>query len=213
MPTANHARERNEKATIDWRAITRRMDAVRDAIEHGWTPSSEDSRHMLKERAQALAAGSTPEASASDACIEVVGFQLACEQYAIESRHVREVCVLDSLTAVPCTPAFVLGIINLRGEILSVIDMKVFFDLPSRGLTDLDKVIVLQSGNMVFGVLADVITGVSHVPVVDIQPTLPTLAGVREAYLLGLTPDRIVIIDAEKLINDANIVVHESVDD
>lgn len=212
MPNTSSARENGDAATIDWGAIARRMNAVRAAIEHGWVPSPEESLRILKERAQSLAQVPAQEASATEACIEVVEFQLAYEHYAIESRHVREVCPLDSLTPLPCTPAFVLGIVNLRGEILSVIDIKVFFDLPGQGLTDLNKVIVLQSGNTVFGILADAITGVSHVPTAGIQAPLPALANVREAYLLGLTADRTVIIDAEKLMHDANIVVNEKVD-
>jgi len=212
MPNASSAQGKNDKATIDWRAIAQHMDAVRAAIEHGCMPTPEESLRILKERAQSLAQVPAQEASATDACIEVVTFQLAYEHYAIESRYVREVCALDSLTPLPCTPAFVLGIVNLRGEILSVIDIKVFFDLPAQGLTDLNNVIVLQSGNMVFGILADAITGVSLVPTAGIQASLPTLANVREAYLLGLTADRTAIIDAGKLVHDANIVVNERVD-
>lgn len=212
MPNASFVSGSGEKAPIDWRAIERRMDAVRVAIEHGWAHSPADSRRILKERAQLLARGAGEDATPADACLEVVGFQLAYEHYAIESRYVQEVCALDSLTPLPCTPAFMLGIVNLRGEILSVIDIKVFFNLPVHGLTDLNKVIVLQSGTMVFGILADAITGVQHVPTASIQASLPTLADVREAYLLGLTADRTVIIDAEKLMNDQRIVVHERVD-
>ena len=105
-----------------------------------------------------------------------------------------------------------LGIVNVRGEILSVIDIKKFFDLPEKGLTDLNKVIVLQSGNMLFGILADTIAGVRRIPLTDIQPSLPTLTGVREEYLKGVTPERLVILDAEKLLTDEGIVVQEQVD-
>lgn len=143
--------------------------------------------------------------------IEVVEFVLAHERYAIESHYVREVTPLENLTPLPCTPAFVLGIVNVRGEILSVIDLKKFFDLPEKGLTDLNKVIVLQSGNMLFGILADVIAGVRCIPLTGIQPSLPTLTGVREEYLKGVTAERIVVLDAEKLLMDESIVVQEQV--
>jgi purine-binding chemotaxis protein CheW len=141
----------------------------------------------------------------------VVEFVLAEERYAIESRHVRDVYPLEQLTPVPCTPAFVLGIVNLHGEILSVIDIKKFFGLPDRGLTDLNKVIVLESDSMRFGILADLIVGVHPISVADIQPSLPTLTGIREEYLRGVTPERTVILDAEALLADKNIVVQEQV--
>ena len=149
---------------------------------------------------------------AADERIEVVEFILARERYAIESLYVREVCLAENLTPLPCTPAFVLGIVNLRGEILSVIDIGKFFDLPEKGLTDLDKIIVLQSGAMLFGILADVIIGVRRIPVTGIQPSLPTLAGVRQEYLKGVTAERTVILDGKKFLADEKIIVREQVE-
>lgn len=201
-----------ERAAVDWHGMKERMGAVCAAIERGWAPSAEEVERTLKARAQALALELAP-AEAADARIEVVNFLLAYEHYAIESRYVREVYPLESLTPVPCTPPFVRGVINLRGEILSVIDIKIFFDLPVHGLTDLDKVIVLQSGNMSFGILADAIAGVRRIPVADIQASLPTLRDIRTAYLRGVTSDRTVILDAEKLLSDTNIIVREQVDE
>ena len=140
-----------------------------------------------------------------------VEFVLASERYAVESRFIREVEVLESLTPLPCTPAFVLGIVNLRGEILPVIDLKKFFDLPEKGLSDLNKIIVLQSGRMLFGILADAIIGMRHVLLANIHPSLPTLTGIRKNYLKGITPERMVILDAGNLLADESIVVQEEV--
>lgn len=200
-----------KKTPIDWREIERRMEAMRVAIEHAWAPAPEEAKRILKTRAQALARAAEA-AEAADAYIEVVEFTLAYERYAIESHCVREVYPLDNLTPLPCTPAFVLGIVNVRGEILSVIDIKKFFDLPEKGLTDLNKVIVLQSGDIVFGMLADAIIGTRRIPIADIQPSLPTLTGIREEYLKGVTPECSVILDAEKLLADEKIVVREQVE-
>ena len=163
---------------------------------------------LFRSRALALAAESG-RTQTLDQSIEVVEFLLAHERYAVESSYVREVYPLENLTPLPCTPAFVLGIVNLRGEIVSVIDVRKFFDLPQTGLPDLNKVIVLESGNMVFGILADVILGVRRLPLADIQPSLPTLTGIREKYLKGITPERTVVLDAGKLLADEDIVVQE----
>jgi len=200
-----------KKAAVDWRDIERRMAAVRAAIERGSTPPPEETQRILKARAQALALEPV-QAEAANERLEVVEFLLAYERYAVESRYVREVYPLESLTPLPCTPVFVLGIVNLRGEILSVIDIKKFFDLPEQGLTDLNKLVVLRSENMLFGILADAISEVRRIPITGIQPSLPTLTGIREAYLRGVTPDRTIILDAEKLLSDANIIVQEQVD-
>ena len=181
------------------------------ALERTWAPAPEEAKRILKARAEALAV-EPARAEAAGEHIEVIEFVLAFEHYAVETRYVREVIPLENLTPLPCTPAFALGIVNVRGEILPVIDLKKFFELPEKGLTDLNKVIVLQSGEMVFGILADTVAGMRRVPFAGIQPSLPTLTGVREAYLKGVTAERTVVLDAEKLLADEKIIVQEQVD-
>lgn len=195
---------------IDWPEIHQRVEAVRAAIERVSAPDAQEVKRILKARAQVLAR-EPAETEAVDS-VELVEFVLAHETYGFESRHVREVHVLESLTPLPCTPSFVLGIVNLRGEILSVIDVRRFFDLPQSGLPDLSKVIVLESDDMVFGILADVILGIRRIPLAKIQPSLPTLTGIRDKYLKGITPERTVILDAGKLLADREIVVQEQID-
>ncbi len=143
--------------------------------------------------------------------IEIIQFLISYEKYAVESRYVREVRPLQEYAPVPCTPPFVLGIINVRGEILSVIDIGRFFDVPAKGLGDLNRVVVLSSGDMEFGVLADAIAGVRMVPLRDVQPPPPTFTGLRREYLKGLTRDGCAILDAEKMLSDGRIMVNEFV--
>jgi purine-binding chemotaxis protein CheW len=92
---------------------------------------------------------------------------------------------------------------------VSVLDLKKFFDLPEKGLTDLNKVIVLQSGQMFFGILADTIVGVRRIAVAEIQQALTTRSGIREKYLLGVTADGMILLDAERLLTDGQIIVQE----
>ncbi|MBI2748072.1 MAG: purine-binding chemotaxis protein CheW [Burkholderiales bacterium] len=195
---------------IDWREIRGRLEAAREASERGWLPGPEETKEILKARARALAREPRPAQEAADA-IEVIEFVVGQERYAVESACVREIYPLNELTPLPCTPPFVLGVVNVRGQILSVIDVKKFFDLPEKGLTDLNKVVVLHSESMEFGVLADRVAGTRVVPLRELQPSLPTLTGIREEYLRGVTADRTVILDAGKLLSDPKIVVHEQV--
>ena len=207
MQTDELARKRVRKA-IDWSAIRHRLDAANAAIDHTAASDPEEIRRILIARAETLSRPSRWEEAEHEA-IELLEFVLAQERYAIETRFVREVYPLEQLTPLPCTPPFVLGIFNLRGEILSVIDIKKFFDLPDKGLTDLNKVIVLESDGMCFGVLADAIVGVHDTVLADIQPSLPTLTGVRDMYLKGVTAETVVILDALALLTDPDIVVRE----
>lgn len=196
---------------IDLSEARQRLEAARLAIERIWAPTAQETERVLQERAQALARETVVPEDAER--IEVVEFLLAHERYAIGSAYVREVHPLEELTPIPCTPAFVLGIANVRGEILSVIDIRKFFDLPQKGLTDLNKIIVLESPDMTFGILADAIVGVSRVARTDIQPSLPTLTGIRENYLLGVTAERLVVLDAEKLLHDEKLIVQEQMEE
>lgn len=194
-----------------WEEIHRRLAAARAVVEQKWAPNPEEKKKILKSRAQALTQEPAKQTPAEDH-MEVVEFLLAHEKYGIESSCVREVYSLRELAPVPCTPPFVLGMINLRGQILSVIDLKKFFDLPEKGLTDLNKVLVVRTDRMELGILADVILGVRTIPLQDLQPSLPTLTGIRAEYLRGVSKDRLVILDVRKILSDPNIVVQEQVE-
>jgi purine-binding chemotaxis protein CheW len=186
--------------------LSRRLAAARAALEQETGLTPEVQQGILLARAQALAQCPVSPVGPSDT-LTIVAFRLAHEHYGIETAAVREVLPLQALTPLPGTPPFVLGIINVRGEILSVLDLKKFFDLPERGLTDLNTVIVLQSEKMTFGILADAIFDVRTVSRQTLQPPLPTLTGIRAEYLKGITPERMVILDAERLLSDSTIVV------
>ncbi|MBI5194002.1 MAG: purine-binding chemotaxis protein CheW [Nitrospirae bacterium] len=196
--------------TINWTEIYNRLEAVNKAIESGFSQSGEERAVILKKRAEALARESE-EKTAEGEYIEVVEFVLAYERYAIQTSYVREIIVLNELIRIPCTPLFTAGIINLRGEIISVIDLKRFFDLPAKGISYLNKVIILHNEEMEFGILADSITGVRNLNMNEIEPKLPTLTGIREEYLKGITRDQVVFIDAEKLLTDKKMIIDETV--
>ncbi len=195
---------------IDWTEIHRRMTAAEAAIAYGGRASREKTKAVLKARAQALARENDDGADARE-YLEVVSFLLGQEKYGVESCYVREVCPLNELTPLPGTPPFVLGIVNVRGKIFSVIDIRKLFDLPQKGVGDLDRLIVLQHGETEFGILGNSILGVVQVPTDELQTSLPTLTGLRGEYLKGVTPDRMAILDAARLLSDENIFVREEV--
>jgi purine-binding chemotaxis protein CheW len=173
--------------------------------------SSPTAAQILHTRAQALARPQE-RAPAAETLLEVLEFRLAQERYAVETGHVREVYPLKELTRLPCTPPFVLGIVNVRGRILPVFDLKKFFDLPDQGLTDLHRIIVVRGDDLEFGLLADVIVGVRSIPVATLQTSLPTLTGIRADYLKGVTPESIVVLDLPRILSDPKIIVDDEVE-
>jgi purine-binding chemotaxis protein CheW len=199
------------KGELDWAELRRRLDACRSALERRLTPRTEERQKILRARARSLAAGGKAEAASADQFVEVVKFVLGPEHYGIESCHIREIHPLSEFTPLPCTPAFVLGLVNVRGQILSIIDIKKLFDLPEKGLTDLNKVIIVHAKHMEVGILADAIVGVRSIALEELQPALPTLTGFRAGYLRGITKDPMVVLDVEKILSDEQILVDEIV--
>ncbi len=196
---------------INWSEIHHRVERARDALAQGAAPSALESRAVLRARARALAQerGQTGPAAA---LVEVVEFSLATETYGFEAAFVREVYPLKEYTPIPGVPPFVLGIVNVRGQILSIIDLKKFFDLPERGLGQLNKLIILRSEQMELGILADDILGARSIDLDALQSAPSTVSGIGAQYLRGVTAERVIILDAQKLLNDDHIIVHQEAD-
>ena len=172
---------------------------------------AETVKRILAERARSLAIVRRASEISVDTC-EVLEFEMGSERYGIEVSEIREVLPLLQYTHLPCTPLFVFGIINIRGEILSIVDLKKFFGLPDQGITNQNKVIILDNGTMAFGILADLIVGVRHVDLGSMIALPPTISSIGEEYLRGMTADGLIVLDCEKLLGDPRILVHEEVD-
>lgn len=178
-------------------------------ISGGLNRGPEEVCRILEERARAAA---KPPVKPDDAeRIEILAFSLGGEIYGVETCHVREVCQLKDLTAMPCTPPFIAGVMNLRGQILAIVDLRKFFDLPARGLTELNRVIVLCDGDNELGLLADSVDGVRPVAAPDLQEGLPALTGIRERFLKGITGQMLAVLDGRLLLADAGLKVNEQV--
>jgi purine-binding chemotaxis protein CheW len=194
---------------IDWEAIHRRLAITTAAISGSMNHDPEQVSRILEARARAAA---KPAATPDDVeRLEVLTFSLAGETYGVETRHVRDVCQLKDLTAIPCTPPFVAGVMNLRGQVLAILDLRKFFELPARGLTELNRVLVLKGGDNEFGLLADSIAGLCFVTVSDLQEGLPTLTGIRERFLRGVTGQMLAVLDGARLLSDSALKVNEQV--
>ena len=204
--TSHPSGYREPRQTIDWEQIHRRLTAVRNALEVAAAPPPAILKKILKERAIALAREAKMETAGS--AIDVLEFDLAYERYGFELAYIREVCPLAELTPLPGTPDFVLGIVNVRGRIVSVIDIRKFFDLPDKGLSDLNKVVILTSDTREFGVLTDRIVCTRSLLTATLQESLPTLTDVRSQYLKGVTGERLIVLDAGKILRDEKLVVN-----
>jgi len=199
----------HEKTPIDWDAIKKRIESAGEALSAG--RSSKSPAATLEERARALSVPPAQAPAGEEECAVAVVFTLGGERFAIESAFMSEVAHCAGIVPVPCTPEFVLGIVRLRGEVVSVIDLRKFFELPSRGLTDMNRLLVLSSGEMRFGVLADAVEGVVEIRMGELKK-LPTLSGVREEYLAGVSADGITVLSGARLLAGSSIIINETAD-
>lgn len=164
---------------------------------------------ILKERAAALA---VPVQLAEDEgqCIHALGFLLSDEKYYIDETFVVEVLPLMELTPLPCTPSFILGIINVRGRILSVINLKEFLNLPAKGITNLNRVIVVKKNEIEIGLLVDEISMNIEIELDKIQREYIATSAVQKKFLIGVTADQSVVFDIDKFLSDDEIIINEN---
>jgi len=117
-------------------------------------------------------------------------FQLGREEFAIRVLKVREIMGIQDITAVPQTPAHVKGVINLRGKVIPVVDLRLKFGLPEQEYTQRTCIIVVQvrseAGAMLMGIVVDGVAEVLNLAVADIEDTPDFGDGTATPYLLGM---------------------------
>lgn len=141
--------------------------------------------------------------------VSVLKFVLGAEEYAFETKYVREIVTLTNYTEIPGLPAFIHGVLNIRGQIVSIVNLKKLMNLPEKGLGEFNKIIMLENENMEFGVLADVIDGTSKIPSDSIQKKVIKLSDEGNKFLLGVTKDHLMIFDANKILNYEKLIINQ----
>jgi len=167
--------------------------------------TSEQKQQILNERARALATETT-QGNTQEETMRIVEFSLAQERYAVEAIFVRGVHQARHVTPIPCTPSFVLGVINVHGRILSVIDLRNFFDLP-QAATPKETVVVLRTEKLELGVAVDSVLGSLLLPMKSLKTTSLGRSGIRREYLRGMAEEQIVVLDVERILSDKRMIV------
>lgn len=174
--------------------------------------TDEDRRRILRERAKMLARREEQKSSTLGESIYVFEYILAGETFSFDTKFVREVLSAKKVATVPCTPPFVSGVLNVRGEIITVLDTKMLFGLQSQGIAPQSKIIVVSNGLAQMGFLVDGVIGIAEVAKQDLQPPLSTISPQQARYIAGITKAPMILIDLDALMNDPGIVVDEEVE-
>lgn len=164
---------------------------------------------ILKERTKQLSEVFVDKREGNECYIDGLLFNLSEEKYAIESKYISEVIYIKDITSLPSTPDFLLGIINIRGKIFSVIDIRKFFGLPNKGLTNLNKVIVLKYEDIEFGILVDEIIGNKNINIQTLQKNITSVTDIPESFIQGISHSDIIVLDIIMLLKNDKIIINE----
>lgn len=113
-------------------------------------------------------------------------FNIGDDLYAVDIMRVREIIRPQKLTGLPKSPPFVEGVINLRGFVIPVIDMRKRFGLPAREAGSVGKLLIVGIGRRSVGLVVDDVTEIISVPVKDIKPPPDVVRGVGAEYIIGV---------------------------
>ena len=139
---------------------------------------------------------------------EYLTFRLGQEEYGLNILNVQEIRGYDSVTKIANSPAFLKGVINMRGVIVPIIDMRIRFNLGEATYNEFTVVIILNIGARVIGMVVDGVSDVTSLQNDQVRPSPDFGAVLDTAYINGLaTVDErmIIVIDIEKLMTSEDM--------
>lgn len=145
--------------------------------------------------------------------MEVIEFNVNNEKYAFDIKYINEVFKPKKVTPLPCTPSFIIGIINFRGKILSVIDIRNFIGFTNdiKGFNEVRQVIIVKVNEFEVGILVDNVSGYYSISVEEIQKNVLTLTEDRKEFIVGIARNSTMIIDIKNVMLSEKIIVNDSV--
>jgi len=145
------------------------------------------------------------DVDANDEVLQWVTFQLEQETYGINVMQVQEVLRYSEIAPVPGAPSYVLGIINLRGNVVTVIDTRLRFGLQTTEVTDNSRIVIIESEQQVIGILVDSVAEVVYLKTseIDSAPNVGTDESAR--FIQGVSnrdDELLILVDLDKMLTD-----------
>ena len=156
---------------------------------------------ILSQRARSYAAPIRESKSYSEEDVyQVLSFKLGSESYGIDVAIIRGIRPLERLTRVPSAPEFYRGVVNVRGQIISVLDLRAFFGIEASEKFPKPELVLVGSGDMILGLLAERVDDVETIPRSMVEP-------VEMTYARGISQSRLILLDIISLLNDERLIV------
>lgn len=141
----------------------------------------------------------------NDKVLQYVTFRLDEETYGIDVMQIQEVLRFTEIAQVPGAPDYVLGIINLRGNVVTVIDTRRRFGLADADITDASRIVVMESDSQVMGILVDSVAEVVYLKASEIE-TAPNVGNEESAkFIQGVcnkNGELIILVEFDKMLSD-----------
>lgn len=145
---------------------------------------------------------------------EFLTFVLGSEAYGLEILKVQEIRGYDAVTQIANTPAFIKGVINLRGKIVPIVDLRVKFKMGKVDYNEFTVVIILNLGGRVVGIVVDGVSDVMQLEESQIRAVPDIVASIDTQYITGLASvgeKMFILVDIEKLMNSQEMQLMDSV--
>lgn len=194
------------------------------------TETLQEIQEILDQRAVRLAQAPDEEDTGEQMTLVLV--RLGREIYGLDARYIGRIRPVERITPVPRVPDWVAGVTNLRGHVLSVIDLRTLFGLPAatgNGHRDADAasesasgsyLVAVETPEMELALQVDAVLSVVAMPVSQLQETTSTIRGLRADHVIGIgkwqpTPDEkealLAVLDMPALMRDERLVIHEEI--
>ncbi|WP_019613237.1 chemotaxis protein CheW [Psychromonas ossibalaenae] len=149
--------------------------------------------------------GKTSDSSSDDEIFQRVTFQLENETYGINVMQVQEILRYTEIAAVPGAPDYVLGIINLRGNVVTVIDTRSRFGLMPADITDNSRIVIIEAEKQVIGILVDSVAEVVYLKKSEMEVAPHVGTEESSQFIQGVTnrdDGLLILVDLNKLLSD-----------
>jgi purine-binding chemotaxis protein CheW len=128
--------------------------------------------------------------------VQVVSFHLGSEEYGVDISQVQEIIRMVEITHVPRAPRFMEGVINLRGQLIPIIDLRTRFAMPRVEQTKSTRIVVTEIGSKKVGIIVDSVSEVINIPIEQVEDAPDMIAGVGTEYIQGVgkVGERLIIL-------------------
>jgi purine-binding chemotaxis protein CheW len=206
--------------TFDWGSARRRIAVTNAILAELDEPAPEVLEQIWARRAALLA--QTPVQEEEGEQIKLVLIQLGCETYGLDAQYIFEIRPATQITPVPRVPDWVAGVINLRGRVLSVLDLRRFFGLAQAEARDENEMspgpdlVIVETPSMEVALLANEVLDVEVLPASRVQDATDIVRGIRPEYVRGVVERQdgdglLVVLDLATLLADERLIVHEEI--